>query len=53
MEFHNPPNVQSVPEVEAKDEDDATDIARDMVNEGFSNYEVEVEDVNVSDVEQV
>ena len=39
-------------EVEAKDEDDATDVAIDMVNEGFSNYEVEVEDVNVSDVEQ-
>ena len=42
----------SISEIEAKDANDAENIARDMCYEGFTNYEVEVDDVDASNVEQ-
>ena len=42
----------SIGEIEAKDANDAENIARDMCYEGFTNYEVEVDDVDASNVEQ-
>ena len=42
----------SIDEVEAKNEDDAMDVARDMCYEGFINSEVECDDVDANNVEQ-
>ena len=42
----------SIDEIEAKDEDDAMEVARDMCYEGFTNYQVEVDDVDANNVEQ-
>ena len=42
----------SIDDIEAKDEDDAMDVAKDMCYEGFTNYQVEVDDVDANNVEQ-
>lgn len=42
----------SIGEIDAKDAKEAEDVARDMCYEGFTNYEVEVDDVDASNVEQ-
>ena len=42
----------SIDEIEAKDEDDAMDVARNMCYEGFINYAVECDDVDANNVEQ-
>ena len=42
----------SIDEIEAKDEDDAMEVARDMCYEGFINYAVECDDVDANNVEQ-
>ena len=42
----------SIDDIEAKDEDDAMNVAKDMCYEGFTNYQVEVDDVDANNVEQ-
>jgi predicted RNase H-like nuclease (RuvC/YqgF family) len=42
----------SISEIEAKDEEEAQNIAHDMCHEGFFNGDCEVDDVNADNIEQ-